>query len=687
MKVPGVRMLLLLSVALAVQVNPLEKVMQMLSDLQAKIIAEGEGAQKMYTEFSSWCEDRSQELHFEVKTAKSQVQSLKAAIDKGAADSEALNSKISDSATDISEDESELKEATSVRKGEKKVFDELEKELTTTVDMLERSLSVIQKEMKGGAFLQTQNEQSAQSVVKALQTMVEASSISSADANRLTALVQTSTEDSDESDEVGAPAAAATENKSGGIVEVLEGLLEKAESQLDKARKEEQAAAQEYAMKKQSLEDSGRIATNELNEAKSSLAATKEKKAVNEGDLQATQKDLKEGLKELEELHHNCLGKATDFEEETKARGEELGALAQAKKIIAETTGGAAGQSYIEEDEEDTSFVQVASKSKQALSHGAHALRIIRRMAYSEHSAALTQLASHIQSTLRFGSADGASPFAKVQGMIMDMLAALEKEAEAEATEKEYCDKETAETKDKLGDKTDDHGRLSTKIAQMSSTSQKLKAEVSVLQKELGALIKTQAEIDQLRMKENAAYKHNKPELEQGLNGVKAALKVLKEYYAKASFVQTGTKGPSAIIGLLEVSESDFSKLLAEMIAEEEQAQAAHDETTNENNIAKKTKEQDAKYKTKEAAGLDKGSTELKSDLSGVSDELSAIQDYDKQLSARCTRKAPSYEETKKRREAEIEGLKEALETLEGGAASLIQESVSHRTLRGIHRA
>merc|ERR1719262_175987 len=221
--------------------------------------------------------------------------------------------------------------------------------------------------------------------------MVEASSISSADASKLTALIQSSSndQDSEESDEdaLGAPAAAVTENQSGGILDTLQGLLEKSESQLGKARNEETSAAQEYAMKKQSLQDSHAVASKELTESKSGLAATKERKAVNEGDLESTTKDLQEDIKELEELHRTCLGKATEFEEETKGRNDELGALNQAKKILLETTGAATSQTY---GLVDTSFVQV--KSKTTLSSGAGALRIIRRLAYSQHSPVLTQL-------------------------------------------------------------------------------------------------------------------------------------------------------------------------------------------------------------------------------------------------------------------------------------------------------
>jgi len=45
-------------------------------------------------------------------------------------------------------------------------------------------------------------------------------------------------------------------------------------------------------------------------------------------------------------------------------------------------------------------------------------------------------------------------PFAKVKDLISDMLAKLEAEAEADATEKAYCDKELGETNTKKADKT-----------------------------------------------------------------------------------------------------------------------------------------------------------------------------------------------------------------------------------------
>ena len=52
----------------------------MIGDLQSKIISEGADAQKVYDEFSEFCEDRSRELGFEIKTGKAEVKELNAAI-------------------------------------------------------------------------------------------------------------------------------------------------------------------------------------------------------------------------------------------------------------------------------------------------------------------------------------------------------------------------------------------------------------------------------------------------------------------------------------------------------------------------------------------------------------------------------------------------------------------------------
>merc|ERR1719463_754846 len=213
--------------------DPIEKVLQMISDLETKIIGEGNDAQKVYDEFAEFCEDRSKEVGFEIKSGKQSKKDLEAAIADEAAKIESLNAKIEDLASAISVDEADLAAATEIRKKENTAFVAEEKELLDVIDTLQRAIGILEKEMAKTGSASMMQLKSASSVTQALAVMVEATSLSSADVSKLTALIQNSQESEDGSDSMGAPAAAVYKGKSGGIIETMQDLYEKAEAQLE----------------------------------------------------------------------------------------------------------------------------------------------------------------------------------------------------------------------------------------------------------------------------------------------------------------------------------------------------------------------------------------------------------------------------------------------------------------------
>merc|ERR1740121_889029 len=230
---------------------------------------------------------------------------------------------------------------------------------------------------------------------------------------------------------------------------------------------------------------------------------------------------------------------------------------------------------------------------------------------------------------MKSSSRSGDNPFGKIKGLIADMISRLEEEADADASHKAYCDKEIGESNVKHADKTAEIEKLTTAIDKATARSAQLKEEVARLQKELADLAASQAEMDKLRSQENADYKVNRADMEQGLEGVKLALKVLREYYAKNDKAHEAAEGAGGgVIGLLEVIESDFTKTLAEIISTEESSAAAYDKQTKENSIDKTAKDQDVKYKAKESHDLDKATAEDKEDRSGVQTELDAVNEY-----------------------------------------------------------
>merc|ERR1712087_340767 len=273
-------------------------------------------------------------------------------------------------------------------------------------------------------------------------------------------------------------------------------------------------------------------------------------------------------------------------------------------------------------------------------------------------------------------------PFEKITGLISDMIERLESEADADASKKAYCDKETSETNEKKADKTAEIEKLTTRIDQIDARSAQAKEEVAALQSQLAKLAKSQAEADRMRQEESASFKASKAELEKGLTGIKMALKILNNYHAKADKAHDASEAGSGIIGLLEVCEADFSKNLAAAIADEDLSANQYETETKENEIERTTKSQDVKYKTKEFKSLDKTSGELKSDRSGVRSELDAVLEYLTKINEECVEKAESYAARKERFESEIAGLKSALRVLEDETA-LVQINAGGHSLRG----
>ena len=120
-----------------------------------------------------------------------------------------------------------------------------------------------------------------------------------------------------------------------------------------------------------------------------------EKKSVAEGDLTVTSEDLSEDITALRDLHRDCASSVQ---------------------------------------------LSLASTSKNDA-----AVRLVQRLARKQSSPALAQLASRMASSIRL-SGGGADIFGKVKGPINDMVDKLEAEADIDATEKTFCDKEEHRT-------------------------------------------------------------------------------------------------------------------------------------------------------------------------------------------------------------------------------------------------
>merc|ERR1719195_59516 len=516
-------------------------------------------------------------------------------------------SKIEELVASIAKDDAELKEATAIRKKENAEFAKNEAELMDALDTLERAIGILTKEMeKNPAALAQVDTSSTRRLVQTLGAVIDAAGFVGADKTKLVALVQSQQRSQNDDEELGAPAAATYKSHSSGIVDVLDDLKEKAEEQLSELRKAEVNTRHNYDMLKQSLEDQIASDTKAMEEEKAARSGVEQAKATAEGNLGQTVKLLADGNAALETVRGDCMTTAADHDATVAGRKEELEVIAKAKQILADSTSGAEAQTY--------SLVQVQQMSLRSKSDLAkvEVVTLVKQLAKTHHSAALAQLASRIAAVERFGASSGEDPFAKIKGLISDMIAKLESEASSEATEKAYCDEQMSKTEAKKAELEEDISKLTSQIDKAAAASAGLKEDVARLQNEWSALAKSQAEMDKIRRESHAAYAQAKEDLDAGLAGVRKALGVLRDYYggaSAASMLQSDEdmgammQQPAApvkhekaagaggsIIDILEVVESDFAKNLAAEEAEESDAQSEYDKTTQENEVTRTTK-------------------------------------------------------------------------------------------------
>merc|ERR1719450_603671 len=206
---------------------------------------------------------------------------------------------------------------------------------------------------------------------------------------------------------------------------------------------------------------------------------------------------------------------ATDPGRWRRGRAEELKVIAEAKQIVKDATSlvqVGADQPYSLLQVQATSMI----RSRTDLAN-AEVVTLIKKLARQHHSLALSQLASKITAVLRFGHTSGADPFAKVKGLIQEMIDKLVEEGEAEAKEHGFCTTEMAKTKAKKDEIEGDIAKLTSKIDKAAVQSAKLKGEVKELSAELAELAKEQMEMDEIRHEQHEDYLAAKDELTKGL--------------------------------------------------------------------------------------------------------------------------------------------------------------------------
>ena len=643
--------LFLLAAVGATKVSPVAKVIELLDELTGKVKGDLVAEETMMEEYSKWCDSESNEKEDAITTNKRTIGDLEAEIADASARIGELGTEVEELAGKISSAETELSDATKVRDEEKATFEGSEKEMVDTIDGLERALVVLKRGQT--SFLQQRDRSELKDLTAVFSKLIEANWVNKKDKAAVQSLLQSTSTDGDEDLSLQPQAStSAYEGHGGGIVDTLADMKEKAEATLSDARTAEMKAQHGYDMLKQSLDQEIATMQKRMSEATTEKSSLESSKASAEEEMVSTKKTLADDEKYLEELKQSCSMKAQEWATRQKDAAGELAAIAKAKEVL---------ESGVKV------FLQVSSKAKShdvvADDKRARVTSILKDISSKDHSFFFAQLRSEAKE----------GPFDKVKGLIESMIARLQKEAAEEADAKAFCDKETSESKAKQAELTAKSDKYGVRIEKATATIAELKEQIKMLQAQMAEMDATQAEATALRNKEHEEYMKASKEYKDSAEAVAGAISVLQEYYSSGSFVQSkeapelggaNTDIADTIMGMLEVAESDFTSLLAESEASEREAQTSYDKLTKQNTLTKTANTEEVKGKEGKVKSEETALLNYKEDFATTGKELDSVLAYLDKLKPQCETKVMTYAERVAKREAEIEGLKEALEIL-----------------------
>jgi chromosome segregation ATPase len=657
-------LLLLLSGASAEGVTPIQKVLQLLGDMLAKSQAEKADEEIKYSAYQQWCTGSTRVKRKEIADADKSIELLKAEIQKAIADIEGLTARVQELGEDIGRWKKDTTSATTIREKETADFKATNLDYDESIDAIERAINVLKKQ-------EADKPQAAEFVQSLLQLRLVPRSTKSA----LNAFLQQA---QDPAATYSAPEANAYEFQSGGVIDMLQKLKTQFKKEKTSLEEEEMNKQHGYEGMLQKLNDEIENAEAEIKRRSKISAERQQDQADAEKTLTQTTSDREEDQTYLDDLSALCMAKARDYEKRQAVRADEIKTIQEAMEILGSSAVSGAAEKHlpalVQLRKKASSLVQLRAKRDSPLQR--QVAQLLAGRAQESGSQLLALVAQKV----------AEDPFKKVKKMIKDLVIKLMEEATAETEHKGWCDTELTTNKQTRDSKASDVASLSATIDQLTAELAQLAQDISDLQTQLKELDQQMAKATADRAASKEKNTMTIQEAKDAQEAISQALAMIKDFYAKnaenTALVQqspsddqpeswnTPYKGKQAqgggVIDFLEVIMSDFARLEAETTTDEESEQEEYDKFMFDSKKDTALKEQEISQKQEKTTAQESALQAAKRELSATQEELDAAMAYYDKLKPQCVDSGITYEERVKRREEEIQSLKDALQILSG---------------------
>jgi uncharacterized coiled-coil DUF342 family protein len=675
----------------------------MLNDMLAKGKKEKQDETVRFTTFKSFCENTEASKTKAIKRSGMDIELLTAHISKAEGDIVALGNWVSELDGKLDQMAADLQAATEEREAENKEYEAAHTEYVAAVAAVQRAIELI----KSGTGLRAKEFAQLSALLQVHSAVVPDSQrealeayISDPNDHRQRSLLQ-------DAEAYGyelpaAPEANAYESSSGGVLDVLEKLGDKFQDETDTLEREETNSRAAYGMFATDLKAQISSATSKRAKKAAKKAQTQADFSQMKGEKEDTAASKAADEKYLKDLLVECEQKSFDYAARQKVRAGEIEAIGKAIEIMSSGALSTGSQHLPGLIQKPTALAQLRSVTKSKDDPQAHVVTFLMRKAGQMNSKMLMLMAQHAES----------DPFKKVKKMIQDMITKLLEEANEEAEHKGFCDTEMSTNKQTRDTKTEQLENLKADIEQYTADIAVLADEIAKIQAEISDIDAAVAEATMQRRVEKAKNMATIADSEAAEEATARALAILKEFYEKAavpvvkavqqgpirwddrslailktssggaSFVQVSSvkkqptpemeegqytgMGNGGALGLLEVIQSDFARVIAETRTSESDAQGEFDNFSADSAQDKAVKETDLKHKENMKVQKTAALGQAQKDLRVTDKELTAAMDYFEKLKPSCVDNKETYAQRVQRRNDEIQSLKEAVEILEG---------------------
>jgi len=679
------------TVASAMEEGPAEKVVKMMAKLKKEVVEQGEKEDAEFKAYAKFCATTLNEKAYQLKRSEEKNTSMTA--DKAVADEKISEAKtsITDLTAKVAKDQADLANATSNRADAAAQYAADAKEITDAMDALEKATAALSAAKKDIAL------NGMQSVVdKVLGT-----------ASRIS-LVELNTKQMSALEILGAPKASYNFRPT-EVVAMLKGLHSTFTENKQRLDTEEEVSIGVFNKLKINLDKQLKFTKEDLDDKILFKSQKEGESAQLEKDIAAETAAHTADSAFKADLETDCAAKDTMDKSKQTARANELEAIQTAIDKLAAggvslaqvASHGVAGQAAkgglklkktgsLQVNKVPAAFLQLRSRraAEQATQHDA-AMTKLRAMASKTGIAAASRLVEK--------AASAADPFVAVRKLFSELLDRMNAQAEEEATNNGMCKENVAKHTTERDDMQAESETRTNTITALDAKLFKLNKEVEQLTSDVSEATASMEEAAKQRSDEHATFLSAKKEAEDGIDGSTLALNIMTAYYKKAALLQSS--GPldssgkelhdyakpevnmgdymaeahersAGVLGMLEVLKSDFERTNSSVSADERKAVSDFEELKSSLEADINSKNDEIATKNGEIADDTVKKNEEETALDAATERLEIALEKLDSLRGMCTENEESYETRRRKRQEEIDHLKNTVTLLDDLIAS-----------------